>query len=94
MAKKTIEPELVEIKKLLGNENLIIGKERTIKNLKLGKVEKIFLSSNCSADMLSDVENYARQGNVEIVKLNQNNKELGTICKKPFPISMLSLLKA
>jgi large subunit ribosomal protein L30e len=93
MAKKTIEPVLAEIKKLLGNEKLVLGTEETLKNLKQGKVAKVYLASNASEDLKRDIEKYVKLSGAELEQLSQNNKDLGTVCKKPFAISVLSLLK-
>ena len=82
-----------EIKKILKTGNIVIGTERTIKNLKLGKAQKILLSSNCPADVEKDINYYAGLSSAEIHKLDYPNDELGVICKKPFSISVLALLK-
>jgi large subunit ribosomal protein L30e len=83
-----------EIKKLIKAKKLVIGTERTIKNLKLGRVEKVIISSNCSENVLNDLNYYAGLGKTETVKVNYPNDELGVICKKPFSISVLSILKS
>ena len=89
--KKTITS--TEIKKLIKAKKLVIGTKRTIKNLKLGKVEKVLISSNCSESTVNDLTHYERLGKTEIIKVNYLNEELGSICKKPFSISVLSILK-
>ena len=93
MAKKRIDTRLAEVKKLLTSKKLVIGKERTIKYLKQGKVKKVFMSSNCSKALRDDVARYASIDKVEVQEMGQNNKELGTVCKKPYAISILSVLK-
>lgn len=82
-----------DIKKKIKEEKVIIGTERTIKTLKLGKVEKVFLTSNCPSDVKEDIEHYAKLAKIKVIKLKQPNVELGVICKKPFPISVLSFKK-
>ena len=82
-----------EIKKMLKEKNLVIGTERTIKNLKLGKVDKVVVTSNCPEKVQKDIEYYAALGKAEVVKIKYPNEELGIICKKPFAISALSILK-
>jgi len=82
-----------EIKKALKEGKAIIGTERTLKNLKLGKVSKIYLTSNCPEDVEEDVKYYSKLAKVEVVKLKQPNDELGAICKKPFSVSVLSVVK-
>ena len=93
MAKKVVLKEIEEIKKALVKGNVLMGTERTVKNLRLGKVVKVFLTSNCPADVKEQVEFYAGLGKVKVVQLAQPNDELGALCKKPYAISVLSFLK-
>ncbi|MFC1800473.1 ribosomal L7Ae/L30e/S12e/Gadd45 family protein [Nanoarchaeota archaeon] len=93
MAKKVIQKEIEEIKKALIAGTVIIGTERTVKNLKLGKVEKVFLTSNCPEDVKEQVERYAKLNKVKIITLVQPNDEMGALCKKPYAISVLSFVK-
>lgn len=91
MVKKQIMDK--EIKELIENKNLIIGTKRTMRYLKLGKIEKIYLSSNCKEDIKADLEYYTKITPIQIIQLKYPNDELGILCKKPFPISVLSILK-
>ena len=91
MPKKTLTS--TEIKKLLKEKNLVIGTERTIKNLKLGKVDKVIITLNCPEKVQKDIKYYAGLGKAEVLKIKYPNEELGVICKKPFAISVLSVLK-
>ena len=82
-----------EIKKLLEEGKLVIGADRTIKNLKEGKTAKVFLASNPGDELRGDVEHYAEIAGVEVVQLDVPNDELGVICKKQFSIAVLSTNK-
>ena len=82
-----------EIKKLIKAKALVIGTDRTIKALKSGSVEKIIVSSNCAENVVDDLNHYASLNKTETIKVNYLNDELGVICKKPFSISVLSILK-
>ena len=90
MAKKI---DAAEIKKMLKAGNLVIGTERSMKNLKLGKVQTLLVSSNCPERIEKDINYYAGLSGAEIHKLDYPNDELSVICKKPFSISVLALLK-
>lgn len=90
---KSVDKSVEEIRKYLDSENLVIGTELTLKNLKLGKVSKVFLSSNCPAELKKDIEYYSGLSKATVVEMKQPNDELGVVCKKPFSISVLSLLK-
>lgn len=90
MAKKI---DASEIKKMLKSGSLVIGTERTVKSLKLGRVQKVLVSSNCPAGVEKDIAYYSGLSGAEIHKLDYPNDELSVICKKPFSISVLALLK-
>ena len=90
MAKKKVEPILEEIKKALKENKVIIGTERSIKALRHGKVAKVLITSNCNEEVKSDLIHYCKIANVELVELQMPNDELGSFCKKPFAISVLS----
>ena len=85
--------EIDEIRKLLKSKNLIIGTERTVKCLKTGKLSRAYLSSNCPKNIREDLKYYGELSNTPIIELEQTNEEIGTLCKKPFLISVLSVRK-
>lgn len=91
MAKKQIIGK--EVKELIKNKNLIIGTKRTMQYLKLGQIEKVYISSNCKEDIRADLEYYKKITPIKIIQLKYPNDELGILCKKPFSISVLSILK-
>ena len=89
--KKTEDKEIAEIKSIAKSEKIIIGTEKTLKSLKRGEIEKIFVSSNCPEKVKSDIAHYCKVGKSKMIPLNFSNEELGEICKKPFSISVLGL---
>ena len=82
-----------EIKKMIKSGSLIIGTERSLKSLKLGKVEKVLMSSNCPSGVEKSINYYAGLSGAEVQKLEYPNDELSVICRKPFSISVLALVK-
>ena len=84
---------LDEIKANLKGSRLILGTDRTIKNLKSGKISKVFLSGNCSERVRSDIGYYGKIGSCPVEMLDVPNEELGLLCKKPFSVSVVGLLK-
>jgi len=71
----------------------VMGAKRTLKLLKIGNLEKVYIAKNCREDIRKDIEHYAELANVELIKLDITNDELGVVCKKPFNISVLSFEK-
>ncbi len=90
--KQVISKDVKEIKDAIKSKKLVIGTGRTIKLLKNNKLAKVYLSANCPASVKEDIENYCKMNKVNVVKLKQKNSELGTLCKKPFFISVLGVL--
>ncbi|MBI4150240.1 ribosomal L7Ae/L30e/S12e/Gadd45 family protein [Candidatus Woesearchaeota archaeon] len=82
-----------EIKKIAKTGKLYFGREETIKNLKLGKVSKVYVTTNCPEGVKADIAYYAELSGATVVQLAIPNDELGTICRKPFVISVLSVPK-
>lgn len=82
-----------DISKNLQGKKLIMGTDRAIKSLKGGKLKKVFVASNTKSEIMSDIEHYSKVLGTEFVKLDIKNDELGTVCKKPFSVSVIGLLK-
>ena len=82
-----------EIKDALSKDIVIIGTDRTLKNMKQGKIAKVFVTRNCSDEVLSEINSMSKISNIEVVKLDKSNEDLGVVCKKPYSISVLSILK-
>ena len=82
-----------DIKKAFKTEKAVIGTKEVVKNLRLGKLNKVYLTSNALKDMKDSIKKYASLGKTEVVQLRYANDELGTLCKKPFGISVLGFVK-
>ncbi len=91
MAVKEMDANISELKKLLKTDKIILGTDRTLKLLKLGSADRVFLSCNCPEEVKKDIEYYAKLSNVPLIHLKQPNDELGILCKKPYPVSVLSV---
>ncbi|MEM1634420.1 MAG: ribosomal L7Ae/L30e/S12e/Gadd45 family protein [Nanopusillaceae archaeon] len=74
-------------------DKIILGTKRTLKYLKLGKISKVYIASNTPKEIVEDIEYYSKLSNIEIKKLDLTNEELRVILKKPFKISVVSILK-
>jgi ribosomal protein L30E len=81
-----------ELRKVVAQDNVCIGTDTTLKNMRAGKLEKVLVTKNCSDDVREDIKSLSE--GVEVIELEQNNEELGIICKKPFLISVMGVLKA
>ena len=93
MAKERVDKTISELRKLLAEKKLLIGTERTVKALKIGKIEKVFLSLNCPSKVKEDIKHYSKLSKASVSQLKYPNDELGVLCKKPYSISVLGLVK-
>ncbi|MBW3002816.1 ribosomal L7Ae/L30e/S12e/Gadd45 family protein [Candidatus Woesearchaeota archaeon] len=93
MAKRRIDKTAVEIRGLLADNKLIIGTERTLKLLRLGKLKQVFLSANCADSTKEDILHYSNIAGVKVKDLAYPGSELGVVCKKPYSISVIGVLK-
>lgn len=84
---------LAELKKLVGNKKLILGTDRTLKNLKKNELKEIFLSSNAAKNAKEDVEVISKKFGVKVSQLEITSDEMGVVVKKPFSVSVASLQK-
>ena len=93
MAKNSVQDIVTEIRKNLEGKKLILGTGRTIKSMRGGKIEKVYVTSNCPANVMDDLKYYTKLSKAQMVQLDMPNDELGTLCKKPFAISVVGLLR-
>jgi large subunit ribosomal protein L30e len=95
MAKKKVQTAnpAQELRKLLETGKVVIGTDLVMKQMKLGKISKVFLTVNCPDEVKEEIEHYAKISKAEVVLLQIPNDELGVVCKKPFSISVAGILK-
>jgi len=93
MAKKVEDPFAAELKKLLTAKRLVLGTERTLKHLKQGRLAKVYVSKNCPDGVRKELKMYCGADKAECVDVPYPNDELGTLCKKPFAISLIGVTR-
>lgn len=79
-----------ELRKDLKTKKPVFGAERAIKELKTGKLNKIYMASNCREDIKKDILHYSKLADVKVIELEETNEDLGVVCKRPFNISVIS----
>ncbi len=82
---------LNEVRAAVKEKDVVIGADETLKLLRNGKIKKVFLAANVQAAAKQSIHRYGTLGNVEVVELRITNEELGTLCKKPFSISVIGV---
>ena len=81
---------LPKLREALHSQKLIFGTRETIRHLKHGTIKLVFLSRDCNPSTKKDVEHYASLGKVNIIHMEQGSKEIAQLCKKNYPVSVLS----
>ncbi|MBT3464771.1 hypothetical protein HOD20_04595 [archaeon] len=84
---------LDKIKKLLKTDKIVYGTDRAYKEITRKNASEIVLSSNVPDDVELDLTKYANLSDLVITKINLTNDLFGTFCKKPYAISVLTILK-
>jgi ribosomal protein L30E len=87
------EDPIDEIRRNLKEDKVVIGTNEVIKELRKGKIAKIFLASNPSPKTEGDIESAADLEGCPVEKVTVPNDELGTLCKKQFSISAVGIRK-
>ena len=82
--------EIDEIKKLAKEGKLIIGTDVTLKKLRAGKIKRIWLSSNVPTKLKEEILKYAKLAEAVVLDVSLPNDELSVLCKKQFPVSIVS----
>jgi len=81
------------ITKAIKGEKAILGFKRTLKGLRNNTVATVFLAKNCPEVIRDDIEHYAKVAEVQVETLEIPCEELGTLCKKPFMVTVIGVLK-
>ncbi|AWR99500.1 50S ribosomal protein L30e [Metallosphaera hakonensis] len=80
-----------EIKVLLKTGKVTLGSRRTIKALKLGKLNGVIVASTLRSDIKSDIVRYASLAGIPVIEYKGSGWELGTLVGKPFLISTIGV---
>jgi len=82
------------IKENLKEDKVIIGFKSVIKILKKGSPQMIVLANNIPEENKKMIIHNAQISNVEIKEYQNDNVNLGLVCGKPFPISVLAIKRS
>ena len=66
-----------------------VGSKQACKSVESGKAKLVIIASNCP----EDAAEAARSGKSAVHSFKGNNSVFGAACGKPFPISMVAILK-
>ena len=79
-----------ELKKVLKSGKVLFGTDETLKSLRRGSAKKVFVASDVKPETLESITHYAKLAKVELINLDVPSDEVALLCKKAFPVSVLS----
>lgn len=69
--------------------DVVLGSEKSIQSLKLGKGKLAVVAANSPKEILADVEYYANLSEIPFIVYEGTSVELGSVCGKPFTVATL-----
>ncbi|MBN2122005.1 50S ribosomal protein L30e [Candidatus Micrarchaeota archaeon] len=67
------------------------GSRKGIKDLLFGKAKLIVVAGNVPPQLAEDVSRFGKISGIPVVEFPGKSLELGSICAKPFPVSVLAV---
>ncbi|MFH1424822.1 MAG: ribosomal L7Ae/L30e/S12e/Gadd45 family protein [archaeon] len=80
-----------ELPKIVQGGTTVFGSDETLRAIKQGNPKFIVAASNCPN--LEKLRAYSESSGTELFEFKGDSKSLGALCKKPFPVSSLVVLK-
>ena len=77
------------IKDALRSNKAILGYRESLKFLKLNKPKLVIVAENLPAERKKEIEHLCKVSKIKLRTFKGSSKELGIICGKPFPVSVL-----
>ena len=82
-----------EITNAIEHGTIILGAERTLKELKKGKIATVILASNAPEDVRMEVTHLSSITKTNVIEFDGDSKELGALCRKPFFVAVVGIKK-
>ena len=98
MAKTTAQTDAAALAKAirmcLESGVVRLGERETQQMARTGKGKLMVMATNAPAESAADLRRYCGLGNVPLLFYPGTSMELGSVCGKPFPVSMLTVMEA
>ena len=69
--------------------SVVLGERITVKKAMAGAGKLVIVAANAPAEKASDIRRYCELSNLPVVIFAGTSMELGSVCGKPFPVSMM-----
>lgn len=73
---------------------VILGERETLKAVRNGDVKRVIMASNCPPAFKEELAHCAKVSGVQVYEYHGSSLELGSVCGKPFVVSMLGVVEA
>jgi len=81
------------IKNAIDANKVTIGTDMTLKELNLGKIDTVILSSNCPENTKRDIGSSAMHSGTKVYIYEGTARDLGAIARRPHGIATLGIKK-
>ena len=68
---------------------VILGSDKSVQALKLGKGKLVIIASNCPEETREDVMHYSKLSDIPVYTYEGSSVDLGSVCGKPFTVATL-----
>lgn len=92
--KERENPLTVALRLTVESGKVEFGARRGLSNSLTAKAKLFVVASNTPADVKAQVQKYAELSKVPVIRFPGSSMELGSVCGKPFPVSVLSVYDA
>jgi len=81
-----------ELRTTIRTGKIVLGYERSIKLVKLGKPKLVIMAANAPVEIKEDIERYTKLAKIPLYVFQGTTLDLGAICNKPFMVSVIAIL--
>ncbi len=81
-----------EIKNVLKSGKVVLGFNRSLKTVMLGKAKAVIIASKIPKNFSDDVRRYADLSGIPVINFPGSSKDLGLVCGKSFPLTTIAVL--
>ena len=87
--KERVSPLIKEINVMLETGKYSFGFRKAYKELFVGNPQAVIIAEGSRKDIKEDIEKYAEEGDIPLLRFKGNSLELGSVCGKSYPISVI-----
>jgi len=81
---------VAKLREALKSQKITYGTRATLRRIKLGKVKAVFVARDCKESTKKTLQYYAGLSTIDLLSLEQGSKDIAQLCKKNYPVSVLS----